>query len=65
VDAFADRGEQDDCRDADGDAEQRQETAQALGGDGTDGELRESASSMASASSRLAPGRGGPRGGPA
>jgi hypothetical protein len=34
VHAFADRGEQDHRRDADGDAEQGQEAAQAVGGDG-------------------------------
>ena len=40
MNAFANRGEQDDGGNADGDAEQRQETAQALGGDAHDGEVR-------------------------
>jgi len=40
MDALADRSEQDDGSDADGDAEQGQEAAQALGGDGADGELQ-------------------------
>ncbi len=38
MNAFANRGEQDDGGNADGDAEQRQETAQTLGSDGADGE---------------------------
>ena len=39
VDALADRGQQDHRGDADGDAEQRQETAQPLRGDGAQREL--------------------------
>src|SRR5574343_1652886 len=64
VDALADRGEQDYRRDADGDAEQGQEAAQALGGDGAGGELQGVGGEHGggfSASSRPAPGRAGRR----
>jgi hypothetical protein len=65
MDALADRGEQDHRRDADGDAEQGQEAAQALGGDGSGGELEGVDGKHVSASSRPAPDRVGRRGGPA
>ena len=64
VQTFANRGQQDDCGNADGDATQGQRAAQAVGGDRAQGQLQQvtpahrSGLLMFSASSRPGPGPG-------
>jgi hypothetical protein len=53
MDALADRGQQDHRGDADGDAEQGQETAQALRDDGADGEREEVGVTISEAANQL------------